>query len=347
VKNPGWQSHLIDIWVAHLIYFLNSYLLFNSDLALNHLIERLSYYSGFNPFAPTWKFDRHRSFHLFNIAMGFLTTFFCMYEAKSGTEIVIRSMGLGIFTQTFLKCFLIIIGADSYQQLIAQIEILYRSKDKKTQEVMTKRVDLCEKIYNIISVVNSSAVLIFIGYPWVTIFFMDKPTLMFPFYIPFLDPHHYVGFTAASLFHSILIIYTLLFHNAFDIAFINFTVHAIAMVDLIKIDYDELAEFAEKSNADNEQDMKVIRQKLKGIVEAQKLFDSYIDKLNKLYEWPCFVTSSTSIFSICIALILIMIVKLPVAYGLCWALFGQLFCSYMNGEVINHQVSAQEQLERS
>jgi hypothetical protein len=252
-------------------------------------------------------------------------------------------MGLGIFTQTFLKCWLIIIGADPYQQLIAQIEILYRSKDKKTQEVMTKRIDLCEKIYKIISVVNSSAVLIFIGYPWVTIFFLDKPTLMFTFYIPFLDPQHFVGFTATSLFHSILIIYTLLFHNAFDIAFINFTVHAIAMVDLIKIDYDELAEFAEKSNIDNEQDMKVIRQKLKGIVEAQKLFDSYIDNLNQLYEWPCFVTSSTSIFSICIALILIMIVKLPVAYGLCWALFGQLFCSYMNGEVINHQVNDHEQ----
>jgi hypothetical protein len=262
-----------------------------------------------------------------------------MYEAESGTEIVTRSMGLGIFLQTFLKCLLIIIGADSYQQLITQLEMLYRSKDKKTQEVMTKRINLCEKVYNIISVVNSSAVLIFIGYPWISLFFMNEPTLMFPFYIPFLDPHRYLGFISTSLFHSVLIIYTLLFHNAFDIAFINFTVHAMAMVDLIKIDYDELAEFAEKSKIDNEEDMKVIRQKLKNIVEAQKEFDSYIEKLNNVYEWPCFVTSSTSIYSICIALILIMIIKLPVAYGLCWALFGQLFCSYMNGEVINHQVS--------
>ncbi|XP_070502408.1 odorant receptor 30a-like [Chironomus tepperi] len=269
--------------------------------------------------------------------MGFFTTFVCMYEGESGTDIVIRSMGLGIFTQTFLKCFLIIIGADSYQELIAQIEMLYRSKDKKTQEVMIKKIHLCEQIYNIISVVNSSAVLIFIAYPWLSIFLMDEPTLMFPFYIPFLDPHHYLGFTATSLFHSVLIIYTLLFHNAFDIAFINFTVHAIAIVDLIKIDYDELTEFAENSRADNEHDMMIIRQKLKGIVQAQKEFDSYIDKLNNVYEWPCFVTSSTSIYSICIALILIMIIKLPVAYGLCWALFGQLFCSYMNGEVINHQ----------
>ena len=110
------------------------------------------------------------------------------------------------------------------------------------------------------------------------------------------------------------------------------------MVDLIKIDYNELAEFAENSNSDSEQDMKVIRQKLKGIIEAQKEFESYVDEINSHYTWACFMTSSTSIFSICIALVLILIVKWPVAYGLCWALFGQLFCAYMNGEVINHQV---------
>lgn len=262
-----------------------------------------------------------------------------MYEAKySGLELIKRSFPLGIFCQTLFKCFVLIYRADTYQKLVERIHLLYRLKDQLSSEVLTKKVKLCEKIYNIISFVNSSAVLIFIGYPIIKLILSNQYTVMFPIFYPFLDPGHFVGYLVTYLLHSILIIYTLLFHNAFDIAFVFFTVHAVAIVDLIKIEYDDITDYLGKCKIDSVDDMKHARQKLKGIVEAQKVFDEYVDDYNRLYQWPCFVTSSTSTFTICMALVLILIVKWPLAYGLCWALFGQLFAAYMNGEVIDLQV---------
>lgn len=319
--------------VKKILFFLFSL------LALQQNIKRLSHYSGFNPFSPTWKFDRFRMLHVASIFIGFSATFYSMYTAESGIELVKRSMGLGIFSQSILKCFLLIVGAAIYQDLNGQIEMLYRSKDKKVQEVMTNKIDLCEKIYKVITVVNSSAVAIFLGYPLLKLALSGEFIMMFPYYLPYLDPETYFGFAFHYLTHSVLILHTLLFHNGFDIAFVCFTVHAVAIVDLIKIDYEELSELINESKLENTLDMKCIRLKMKDIIEAQRKFDSYVNKLTNLYKWPCFVTSSTSIFSICIALVMILIVKWPLAYGLCWALFGQLLAAYMNGEIINYQVN--------
>lgn len=305
---------------------------------MNHLIERLSHFSGFNPFFPTWKLDRHRKFHLFLIFLAIISSFYSTYVAENGVDIIKRSFSLGIFTQTLMKAFLILYNANIYQQLIVDIETLYRSKNKKTMAIMEKAVGKAKMIYNVITFVNSSAVIIFCLFPFIAIFILEQLNLMFPFFLPFVDPHSYPGYIVNSFFHTILIIYTLLFHNAFDIAFACFTIHATAIIDLIKLDFDELGEFAEKCEADNELDMKYVGQKLKEIIKAENEFDRYVEKMNKFYVWPCFFTSSTSIFSICIALVLIIIIRWPLAYGLCWALLGQIFAAYVNGEIVSHQV---------
>lgn len=303
------------------------------------MIERLSHYSGFNPFAPTWKFNRHRFSHLLNIYLAIFSTFWSISQAENGIDIIKRSMGVGIFIQSLVKAHILVCGADTYQILISRNKVLYSSKDKQTREVMEKVITNCEIVYKIISIVNSSAVAIFVLFPFITIGFMNELNLMFPFFLPLLDQHSYVGFITNSLFHTILIIYTLLFHNAFDIAFICFTLTSVGIVDLIKIDYDELAELTLKCKVENYIDMKLIKQKLKQIIQAHKEFDEYVEELNKFYNWPCFATSSTSIFSICIATLLMLIVHWPLAYGLCWALFGQLFAAYINGEIVHHQVN--------
>jgi hypothetical protein len=254
-------------------------------------------------------------------------------------DMVKRCFSFGIFAQTLTKAFLILYNADIYQQLVADIQRNYRMKDKKMMEVMEKTVGRAELIYNVITFVNTSAVIIFCSYPFVAIFILKELNLMFPFFLPWIDHEQLPGFIINSICHTILIVYTLLFHNAFDISFAFFTLHATAIVDFIRLDYEELGEFAEKCKSECKMDMKYIGQKLKEIIEKQKEFDLYVEKVNKFYVWPCFVASSTSIFSICMALVLIIIIKWPLAYGLCWALFGQIFVAYLNGEVISYQVS--------
>jgi hypothetical protein len=266
---------------------------------------------------------------------------------NSNVEIVKVSMGLGIFTQTLAKCFLIPFNGETFKKMQEDVEKMYKLMERvdlKRKNVLAESVRICNLITKTLFFVDSSAVLIFLVYPPVALIFMAPETrfLMFPFYFPYVNHQTTGGFIVNSILHGILIVYTLLFHTPYDSIFALMVMQVIVKVEFIKLDLDDFEVFLVHSDTKQLKVQKQIKQNIRKIINSHLDLDSYIETLGKYYILPCFAAISTSIFSICIAMILIMIVKWPLAYGLTWALSGQLFVYFLYGSIIHSQMNQLE-----
>lgn len=298
----------------------------------------MAHLSGFNPYKPAFRFDCHRMSHfVIQLIAIIMTAFSIVHEWPNKTEIVKVSMGIGIFTQSIVKAFLMVYHGESFEVLKLDVEKMFKLieiKDEKRRKVLRESVKTCETIFKILFVVDTSAVVTFFIYPAIALVFLKTQYLMFPFYFPFVDRTTQTGFLFNSVIHGILLVYTLLFHNSFDTIFSLYVMQVITKVKLIKIEFEELQEKIEaRKNVDRQE----IKQKLRNIIIQQQELDAYVEKLSEFYLKPCFVTSVTSIFSICLALVLMIIVNWVLAYGLAWALSGQLFVYFLFGTIIYHQ----------
>lgn len=300
--------------------------------------------SGFNPFKPSWRFDKHRiSYCFIHFIAIFMTVCSILSEWPDRREVVKVSMGIGIFVQSLVKPVLSIVGGKSFGRLSNDVAEMYKKnelRDEKRRNVLNESVKNCDMIFKILFFIDASAVLIFFIYPMVVLFAVNKQNPMLPFYFPYIDRKSSTSFIVNSTIHGVLLVYTLLFHNSFDSIFTLFVMQVATKVKLMKIDFDELQEYLERSKLIlNEPETKLeIRRKLRSIIILQQELDSYIENLSEFFIKPCFVTSTTSIFSICIALVLMLMVKWVMSYGLVYALLGQLFVYFLYGTLVHHQI---------
>lgn len=300
----------------------------------------MAHISGFNPLEPTWKFNVHRVLHLLVILVGVIMTVYstiCEWPVK--IEIIKVFQGVGIFTQTILKGIFIARNGDSLRSLRADITEMYKTIEKVDDErkkLLKKCVKNCETIFKVLFFVDSSAVFIFLAYPVVALIFLDDRPLMLPFYVPIFDRETVVGFVINSICHGLTLLYTLVFHNSFDSIFALFVMQVVVKVELLKLELDEFQDYLLSSTHDPKDQME-IKKKLRDLILSSKSLDCYVDKLGKSFIMPCFVTVATSVFSICVALILLLIVNWILAYGLTWALFGQIFVYFVYGTIVYHE----------
>lgn len=256
-------------------------------------------------------------------------------------EIVKVSMAMGIFTQSVFKGILNIANGEVFGKLLVDVEKMYKLMEKvddKREKVLRKCIKLSELVFKIMSTGYCGAVSIYLTYPLFALFYLDQQTLMFPFYCPFVDHTTTNGFIVNSIIHGIFIIYTLLFHNFFDSVFAHFVMQVIAKVEFLKIDLDEFKEFIVNEDLKKPEVQTKISQQLRKIIMSQKELDSYIGNLGNFFLIPCFVTVASSVFSVCISLVLLIIINWFLAYGSTFALSGQLFINFCYGAIIYHQL---------
>lgn len=310
--------------------------------ALINFLSTMGHFAGSTPFKSTWKFDRHRVSHCAAILLAIIMTGYSIFsELPNKLEVVKVSMGIGIFTQTIAKAVLVIIKGETFETLRDDIEKMYKTMEKldnKRRMVLTKCVYRCSILFKILFVVDASATFIFLVYPVLALIFMEKLTLMFPFYCPFIDRHTAAGFIVNAAIHGILLVYTLLFHNSFDSIFALIVLQVVTKVEFLKMDFAEVQDFVLTTQLKLPSEQMLMKKKLRDLIIAYKAVDAYIEGIGDFFLMPCFVTVTTSVFSICVALVLIMIVKWELAYGLTWALSGQLFIYFVYGTIIYHQV---------
>lgn len=304
----------------------------------------MSRFSGFDPVKSLWRLNIHRVSFLIMEAVALIMTFYSIFnEWPVKTEIFKVSMGVGIFTQTIVKGFLIIHNRDTFEKLIDDIKEMYEKLEKagkKRKAILEKCIRNCDILFKILFVVDTSAVVIFFAYPVISLCFFNERYLMLPFYSPLIDRHSDIGFVVNSILHGVLLVYTLLLHNSFDSIFAIFVLQVTAKVELLKIDLEEFKAYLLIADTDKLEVQKQIGKKYRSIIVLQENLDAYINYLSDFYSIPCFITVSTSVFSICIALILMLIVNWVLAYGLTWALSGQLFAYFVFGTVVQNQIQA-------
>lgn len=302
----------------------------------------MAHLSGFNPFKPTWKFNAHRVFHcLATLISCIMTAHSIGSEWPNKLEVVKVSVGIGIFTQSMVKSILIIANGDKFEKIRINIEEMYKTMEKvdnKRKAILSKCIRHCSLVFKILFSVDASAVLVFFVYPVIALVFMEERFMLFPFYCPLVDRHSALGFAVNSTIQGVLLMYTLLLHTPFDSIFAFVVLQVVAKREFLKADFDELQDFVLTTQLKLPGDQKKMKKKLRELILAHKAFDSYIDDVGNFYIGPCFTTVSTSVFSICVALILIMVVRWPLAYGLTWALSGQLFVYFVYGTIIYQQV---------
>lgn len=306
------------------------------------LLSRMGHLAGSNPFKPTWKFDRHRVCHCIALLFAIIMTGCSIsFEWPNKLEVVKVSMGIGIFTQTIAKAIFVIMNGETFETLRVDIEKMYKTMEKldnKRREILTKCTRRCRILFKILFAVDASATFIFLVYPVVALIFMEKLTLMFPFYCPFIDRHTAAGFIINATIHGVLLVYTLLFHNSFDSIFALIVLQVVTKVEFLKMDFAEAQDFVLTTQLKLPSEQKQMKKKLRDLIVTCKTVDTYIDGIGDFFLMPCFATVTTSVFSICVALILIMIVRWELAYGLTWALSGQLFIYFVYGTIVYHQV---------
>lgn len=303
----------------------------------------MAHLSGFNPFKPSLKFDIHRvGYCTIQLLAIIMTAYSINMEWSSLSKVVEVSMGIGIFTQTISKAILISINAGSLKKLQLDVQKMYKAMetvDEKREKVLAKSIKYCELIFKALFLIDSSAVVIFLAYPVIALIFLDNWPLMFPFYCPFVDHQTVAGFIINSIIHAILIVYTLLLHTPFDSIFALYVMQVVAKVELLKLDFEEFKELVLNSELENSKVQKEIKKSLRNIILSQKELNLYIQNIGEYFIMPCFVTVTSSVFSICIALVLMLVINWVLAYGLTWALSGQLFIYFLYGSIIHHYLN--------
>jgi hypothetical protein len=221
---------------------------------------------------------------------------------------------------------------------------MYRNfeiKGEKRKTVLNESISTCQKIFKLLLFIDASAVLVFLIYPAFSLLFLNEKHLMLPFYFPLISTNSSVGFILNSIIHGILLLYTLLFHNSFDSIFALYMMQFSTKVKLIKIEFDELQSYVVDTLTQMQKidtaTNKIIGRKLREIAILQQELDLYAHNTSRFFLMPCFITATTSIFSICVALILMLKLKLVMSYGLVYALLGQLFVNFLFGSLVHHQ----------
>lgn len=302
---------------------------------MNALSKFMSF-SGFNPFDKSWKMNRFGVMKICSIVLCYIMTINAATNAwPNYIEVFQSCMGIGILTQSALKVLHIFHSSVTFQKLKDQVDDMYdhyKKADALRQKILMKSLRTSRLIFNILSIVDASAVLIFIAFPFCSYFIFNKIKLMFPFYWPFFNHKTVFGFFFNSISHAVIILFTLVLHTPFDCTFGLFVTQYVAMVELFKL---EMRDFeSHLLNANSGIDEMDAMKKFRELIIRQKSLFEYIGNLGSYYRRPCFITSFTSIFSMCFGLILMVVMQEIVSYGLVWALFGQLFVYYLFGTTI-------------
>lgn len=300
----------------------------------------MSHLSGFNSWEPTSRFDIHRSLHCISLVfLVILTTHSVYSEWPNKLEVLKVSLGVGILIQTVVKATVVVTKSNTIVKVRTEIEKMNKRMEKvdvKRKSILENCIIKTTKLIKILLVVDAIAYLLYLFYPIVNLIFMEKCSMMFPFYSPFVDQKSIKGYLINSVLHEFIVFYSMVFHVPFDISFGLVAIQVSAKRKLLSADFDDFEEILMNTELPLEQ--KEMKEKLRDLIIRQKELDSFIDDIGDFYLIPCLATIITGIFSICVGLILVLVLKWELGYSYSYSVLGQILLCCAYGKIVYDQI---------
>lgn len=302
----------------------------------------MGHFSGFNSWDPVSRFDIHKIIHFISLLFLVILTGHSIHsEWPNKLEVLKVSLGVGILIQTVVKATVVITKCNTIAKVRTEIEKMYKQMEKvdvKRKAILENCVRHCMILIKIILFIDAIAYLLYLFYPIANLVFMEERSMMFPFYCPFVEPKSLGGYLTNSVIHEFIVFYSMVFHVPFDISFGLVTLQVAAKRELLSVDFDDVEEFLLKTKLEFPNEKKQITKKLRDLIIRQKELDSFIDDIGNFYLIPCFATIITGIFSICVGLILVLMLKWELGYSYSWSVLGQILICCAYGRIVYDQI---------
>lgn len=301
----------------------------------------MSHFSGFNSWEPISRFDIHRSLHCISLLFLVILTSYSIYsEWPNKLEVLKVSLGVGILIQTVVKATVVITKCNTIAKIRIEIEKMYEQMEKvddKRKAILKDCIRQTIVLIKVILAIDAVAYLLYLFYPIVNLMFMEERSMMFPFYSPFIEQKSIKGYLFNSFLHEFIVFYSMVFHVPFDISFGLVAIQVAAKRQLLSSDFDDVEEFVLQFKLKSPIEQKKMTKMLRNLIISHKELDSFIEEIGNFYLIPCFATIITGIFSICVGLILVLVLKWELGYSYSWSVLGQILICCAYGRIVYDQ----------
>lgn len=248
--------------------------------------------------SSSYNLSHHDVVNYYYYWFAFYTAIFRRYTLvarANDTFFVLKTLSLyGLGCQSPFRLYVYIGKSHALTELSTKTDDLYEKNEgmvrRKVMNYCIDRIIIAFKLLVSLYLFNVS---MFLVNPLYQFIFNSKMALMFPFEIPFVDIESSWGFGATFVLQIIIDFYMVVGFSSIDGTLIFYGMQVCGMVDLMKVEFGELAAHLENG------EYKDVPEKLRKIIESHQKFNAYITNVSDFFtiaSWSVIGTFS-SIFN--------------------------------------------------